>query len=120
MRFFTTLLATAVAISFAAIPADAGFQRIKKYENFKLIIGKRLYDDAGNWMRLNVNGTLSGKVKTLGKVSGKWSLDHGSFCRTMKVGSTTDSDCLWVSIDGKRVRLVRGKGTGKSQVLHMK
>jgi len=120
MRYFSIFLAILVAISFAAAPADAGFQRIKKYENVKLIIGKRLYDEAGNWVRFNSNGTMSGKHKTLGAVTGKWSLSSGSICRTMNMGNVSDTDCQWVALDGNKVRFVRRKGTGKAHILYIK
>ncbi|MDU8926134.1 hypothetical protein RXV86_01925 [Alisedimentitalea sp. MJ-SS2] len=120
MRIFSFVLAATLAISFIGSPVDAGFKRIKKYESFKIIIGKRLYDNHGNWIRLHSNGNLSGHHKVHGKVTGTWALNHGSVCRIMKIGGATDKDCQWVSLDGQKVRFVRNKGIGKAHILYWK
>ena len=120
MRLFTLVLAAVMAFSFAAAPADAGFTRIKKYESFKYIIGKRLTDSRGNWLTLHSNGRVSGYNRTHGSVSGKWSLNHGSACWNFKMGNQRDVDCVWMSVDGRKLRIVRNKGTGKAQVLQIK
>lgn len=112
-------MAVAVPLSFATLPAEAEFKRLK-YESVKPIIGKRLCDENGNWMRLNSNGTMSGHNKTHGKVYGKWSLNHGYVCRNVKMGSVYDEDCQRVARDGNQVKFTRKKGRGQSHVLFMK
>lgn len=94
--------------------ASAGdFVRITKLNQFKTsIVGKTL--SAGKVrVVIAVDGTWGGTAKR-GKVSGTWKWRRGYWCRVGTVGSNLlAEDCQEVSVSGKKMRLIRNRGSGE-------
>ena len=100
----------ALAVSQTALAAE--FVRITKLSQFKTaIIGKTL--SAGKVrVVIAVDGTWGGTAKR-GKVSGTWKWRRGYWCRVGTVGSNLlAEDCQEISVSGKKMRLIRNRGSG--------
>lgn len=115
------IMATTVLAMMAA-PALADFKRITSEEQLRAeLVGKKMYDDNGNWFRWNANGSMSGKLKDGQKFSGAWNWQKGFACRVAKVGNRDlGQDCQVIERDGNKVRFTRKQGKGESGMLTLR
>lgn len=97
-----------------ATAASADFKRIKTEADFrKAAVGKTLWLDK-NYFTIRRRGKLDGKFG--GEVvDGVWEWRDGFWCRRL-TSPRENFDCQLWEIDGKRFRVTRNKGSGRSFV----
>ncbi len=121
MKYILTT-AISLSIAFAAIPALAEFKKVKSEQQLRTeLVGKKMYDEHGNWFRWNSDGTMSGKLKSKKKFAGAWVWNKKYLCRNAVVGDKKlATDCQLIEVDGNTVRYTRNKGKGESRLLTIK
>jgi len=107
---------------FSAGPVAADFSRITSEDQLRSqLVGKKMYDEHGNWFRWNADGTMSGHLKSGKKFVGVWKWSKKFVCRNGLVADKElGTDCQLIEIDGAAVRFTRKKGKGKSSLLTLK
>ncbi|WP_372885044.1 hypothetical protein [Shimia sp.] len=113
MRFATiSILASAMVL---ANPANAqSLNKITNEDDYRaMVVGHKFYDEHGNWVRSNADGTMVGRFNKE-KLRGAWNWQGRYFCRNIILGKNElGTDCQVVYTNGTQLQSKRNKGKGE-------
>lgn len=106
------LMAAAIGLTTAAMPAMAGYKWIKSEKDYVAQLGGKKFGTDAGWFISTADGKIKGKVGKQ-KMRGAWKWQGRYFCRNVVIGDRElGTDCQKIEYDGTNVRLTRKKGRG--------
>lgn len=114
------VLASAVLLSFAAVPALAEFQTVTSATEFaQIVTGKTLTRPLVE-LTVTPNGGIAG-MGAAWEVTGEWRWQDGYFCRDLFWGGTDlGFNCQEVQVNQDRIRFTSDRGQGQSAVFRLR
>jgi hypothetical protein len=113
MRIFTLLTATATVLALSSPLLAGDLKKVRKQADFvAMAAGHKYYDDKGNWVMINADGTMTGKWNKK-KLVGAWNWQSRYFCRNIVLGGNKlPTDCQEMYLSDTQLQGKRKKGKG--------
>ena len=113
MRIAPLFAITAAALTLASPLLAGELKKVRKQADFLAkAAGHKYFDDKGNWVIVNADGTMKGKWNKK-KLIGAWNWQGRFFCRNIVLGGNKlPTDCQEMYLSDTQLQGKRQKGKG--------